>query len=96
MKKKPRLVLSDEILFQFGEEIVYNTFDQNRFFIGINHRLNKNWTFDFGYMPVFQQKSTGYNYDLNHTIRLFFYLSPDLRKKKDEDMPHYPVGGIEQ
>jgi len=95
-EKKPRLVLSDEILFQFGEEIVYNTFDQNRFFIGINHRLNKNWTFDFGYMPVFQQKSIGYKYDLNHTIRLFFYLSPDLRKKKDEDMPHYPVGDIEQ
>ena len=94
-EKKPRLVLSDEILFHFGEQIVYNTFDQNRFFIGINHRLNKNWSYDFGYMAVFQQKYSGYNYDLNHTIRLFFYLSPDLRKKKDQKMPHYPVGGIE-
>jgi len=94
-EKKPRLVLSDEILFHFGEQIVYNTFDQNRFFIGINHRLNKNWSYDFGYMAVFQQKYSGYQYDLNHTIRLFFYLSPDLRKKKDQDMPHYPVGDIE-
>lgn len=94
-KNKPRLVLADEILFHFGEEIVYNTFDQNRIFIGINHRLSKNWVFDFGYMSVFQQKYTGYQYDLNHTIRLFFYLSPDLRKKKDEELPHYPVGGIE-
>jgi len=94
-EKKPRLVLSDEILFHFGEEIIYNTFDQNRFFIGINKRLNKNWSYDFGYMAVFQQKYSGYQYDLNHTIRLFFYLSPDLRKKKDQDMPHYPVGDIE-
>lgn len=93
--KKPRLVLSDEILFHFGNEIVYNTFDQNRFFVGINHRLNKSWSFDFGYMAVYQQKYNGYQYDLNHTLRLFFYLSPDLRKKKDDEMPHYPVGGTE-
>ena len=47
-------------------------------------------------MAVFQQKYSGYQYDLNHTIRLFFYLSPDLRKKnKSEELPHYPVGGIE-
>lgn len=94
-EKKPRLVLSDEILFHFGNEIVYNTFDQNRFFVGINHRMNKNWSFDFGYMAVYQQKYSGYQYDLNHTLRLFFYLSPDLRKKKDDEMPHYPVGGTE-
>lgn len=95
-EKKPRLVLSDEILFHFGEEIVYNTFDQNRLFVGMTHRLNKEWSFDFGYMAVFQQKYSGYQYNLNHTIRLFFYLSPDLRKKnKSEELPHYPVGGIE-
>ena len=94
-EKKPRLVLSDEILFHFGKEIVYNTFDQNRLFVGISQRLNKRLSYDFGYMAVYQQKYSGYNYDLNHTLRLFFYLSPDLRKKKDETLPHYPVGDIE-
>ncbi|MCP4882859.1 MAG: DUF2490 domain-containing protein [Flavobacteriales bacterium] len=94
-EKKPRLVLSDEILFHFGKEIVYNTFDQNRLFIGISQRLNKRLSYDFGYMAVYQQKYSGYNYDLNHTLRLFFYSSPDLRKKKDEKLPHYPVGDIE-
>lgn len=94
-EKLPRLVIADEILVQFGQDIVYNTFDQNRFFIGINQRLSKSWTFDAGYMSVFQQKPSGYRYDLNHTIRLFFYLSPDMRKKKDKDLPHYPVGGNE-
>ena len=94
-EKKPRLVIADEVLFHFGKEIIYNTFDQNRLFIGINQKLNKDWTFDFGYMPVLQQLYSGNEYNLNHTIRLFFYLSPDLRKKKGEDLPHYPVGGIE-
>ncbi len=55
-ERKPRLVIADEVLFHFGKEIIYNTFDQNRLFIGMNHRLNKDWTFDFGYMPVLQQE----------------------------------------
>ncbi len=37
----PKLVLSDEILFHFGDEIIYNTFDQNRFFIGINYGISE-------------------------------------------------------
>ena len=94
-EKAPRLVLADEVLIHFGPEIVYNTFDQNRLFIGFNHRFNKEWVVDFGYMNVLQQKYSGYQYDMNHTLRLFFYFSPDLRKKKDEDLPHYPVGGVE-
>ena len=94
-EKLPRLVIADEILFHFGEEIVYNTFDQNRFFIGINQRINKNLVFDLGYMAVLQQKYSGYQYDLNHTIRFFFYYSPDFRKKKEKELPHYPVSGSE-
>lgn len=91
----PRPTLSNEILFHVGEEIVFNTFDQNRLFLGFNQRLNKNWTVDYGYMMVYQQRYSGFEYDLNHTIRLFFYFSPDLRKNIDEELPHYPVGGIE-
>ena len=93
--KWPRAVISDEILFHVGNEIVLNTFDQNRLFLGFNQRLGKNWTVDYGYMMVYQQRYSGFEYDLNHTIRLFFYFTPDFRKQIDEDLPHYPVGGIE-
>lgn len=93
--KLPRLVIADEILIQFGHEVIFNTFDQNRFFVGINYRLGPNWTMDFGYMHVFQQEYSGYQYDSNHTIRLFFYYTPDLRKEKDQNMPHYPINGSE-
>ncbi|NND09491.1 MAG: DUF2490 domain-containing protein [Saprospiraceae bacterium] len=93
--KFPRPTLSNEILFHVGKEITYNTFDQNRVFLGINQRIAKNWTVDCGYMMVYQQRYSGNEYDLQHTFRLFFYYSPDFRKKMDDDLPHYPVGGIE-
>lgn len=78
----PLLVLSDEIMGQFGPSIVLNTFDQNRFFAGIKKTLSPSWSFDLGYMPVYQQKSSGYQYDLNQTLQWFFYFTPDLKKTK--------------
>ena len=91
----PQPVISNELHFQVGKEVIYNTFDQNRFFVGINQQLKNSWSFDFGYMMVYQQKYSGYEYDMNHTIRLFFYYTPDFRKIIDEDLPHYPVSGSE-
>jgi uncharacterized protein DUF2490 len=77
----PSLALADELSVQFGKEVVYNTFDQNRTFIGIKESLSKSVSFDLGYMLVFQQKASGTVYDKNHTFRWFFYYTPDLRKK---------------
>jgi len=78
----PSLVLSDELCVQFGKEIVYNTFDQNRVFLGVKQKLTKDFSFDLGYMLVKQKKSTGYQYDVNETFRCFFYYLPDWRKNK--------------
>lgn len=86
-KTAPSLVLSDELLIQFGKEIVYNTFDQNRFFVGIKQAINPKLSFDFGYMNVYQQRITGYQYDMNHTLRLFFYLNTSLKSKKSTVQP---------
>jgi hypothetical protein len=80
-KTFPLMVISDELLLNFGNEAVYNTFDQNRFFIGIKKTINPKWSYDFGYMNVYQQKYSGYQYDMNHTIRLFFYLNTSIRKE---------------
>lgn len=90
-KKKtlPLLVVSDEILLQFGNEVIYNTFDQNRFFIGIKQSIDPKWSFDFGYMNVYQQKYSGYQYDMIHTLRLFFYLSTSIRKKVPSDADYF-------
>ena len=79
----PSLVIADEILLQFGKQVVYNTLDQNRLFLGIKQNINTRLNFDFGYMNVFQQKSSGYQYDMNHTMRLFFYYNVGWRQDKE-------------
>lgn len=78
--KLPQLVISDECMLQFGKDVVYNTFDQNRVFIGIKQKISNNLSFDAGYMSVFQQKN-GSSYNQNDTYRLFFYLSLPARSK---------------
>jgi hypothetical protein len=77
----PELNISDEILLQTGKEVVNNTFDQNRIFIGIKQKISKALSFDTGYMYIYQQKSTGYQYEQDNTFRLFFYYTPVLSKK---------------
>lgn len=86
----PTLVISDEILIHFGKEVVYNTFDQNRIFIGIKQSINPKLSFDFGYMNVYQQKYSGYQYDSNHTLRLFFYYNTSI--KALEHFKHHESG----
>ena len=64
------MVLSDEILIQFGKEVVYNTFDQNRIFIGIKQTISSKLSFDFGYMNVYQQKFSDEDGRIRATIEL--------------------------
>lgn len=71
----PSLVVADEILVHFGNDIIYNPMDQNRFFLGFKQNLNSHLSFDLGYMNVYQQRRSGYQYDMNHTVRLFFYYN---------------------
>ena len=78
----PRLMIADEVLLHTGAEVVYNPFDQNRLSLGIQQRLGRQWSFDLAYMYVYQQKFSGYEYDANHTLRFFFYYTPDLRTLK--------------
>lgn len=87
-KSLPTLLVSDEILLQFGKEVVNNTFDQNRFFIGIKQVINPKWSFDLGYMNVYQQKSSGYQYEDDHVLRLFVYYNTNLKSKPTAETHH--------
>jgi hypothetical protein len=75
-------VLSDEVFVNAGKEIVYNSFDQNRFFAGFAYYLNDHDNLQFGYMNVFQQLPSGNRYRSNHVARIFYFHNLDLRKKK--------------
>ncbi|MFN5135243.1 MAG: DUF2490 domain-containing protein [Chitinophagaceae bacterium] len=74
------LVTANEVFVNFGKRIVYNYFDQNRFFAGFHYHLNKHDNLQFGYMNVFQQLAAGNWYRNVNTLRLFYFHNLDLRK----------------
>lgn len=76
------LVLNDEVHVNFGKEIVYNYFDQNRFFAGVAYHLNNHDNIQLGYMNIFQQLTAGNRYRSTHVARLFYFHNLDLAHKK--------------
>ena len=74
-------VVNDEVHINFGKEIVYNYFDQNRFFLGFAYHVNKHDNLQFGYLNVFQQLAAGNKYKSIHAARVFYFHNLDLRKK---------------
>ena len=75
-------ILNDEIHVNFGKNIVYNIFDQNRFFVGFAYHTNAHDNLQLGYMNVIQQLAAGNQYKTTHAIRLFYFHNVDLRKNK--------------
>ena len=78
--KSIALIAHEEVMVNYGKEIVYNTFDQNRFLLGFNYYIAANNSMQLGYMNVLQQQSSGNKYKNIHAIRLYYYHTLDLRK----------------
>ena len=74
-------VLNNEVHINFGKEIVYNYFDQNRFFAGFAYHTNAHDNIQFGYMNLFQQLAGGNSYKSIDVARIFYFHNLDLRKK---------------
>lgn len=74
-------VVNDEVHINFGRQIIYNYFDQNRFFIGLKYQTNIHDNLQVGYMNLFQQLPAGNKYKNNHVIRVSFFQNFDFRKK---------------
>ena len=74
-------VINDEVHVNFGKQIVYNYFDQNRFSLGLKYQLSEHDNLQVGYMNVFQQLPAGNKYRSINAIRIFYFQNLDLRKK---------------
>ena len=74
--------VSDELMLNFGKKIVYNTFDQNRLYIGIETQISKNISAELGYMRLFQQRNKGNEYLLRNNFRFTLYHRINLQKDK--------------
>jgi hypothetical protein len=80
--KTPFAAIIDEVFLNFGDKVVYNTFDQNRFFAGFGYQFTSHLNAQFGYMNIYQQEASGNNYYSTHAIRLFVFHTLDFRNKE--------------
>jgi hypothetical protein len=74
-------VMNNEVFVNFGKQITYNYFDQNRFFAGFAYNTSATDYLQFGYMSIFQQLSSGNNYRKTNAARIAYLYNLDLRKK---------------
>jgi len=75
-------IVNNELHINFGKQIVFNYFDQNRFFVGFKYQFTKQSNLQFGYMNLFQQLAAGNRYRNFHVARVLFFQNLDLRNKK--------------
>jgi hypothetical protein len=77
--KTPFATVTNEIFLNLGDKVIYNTFDQNRFFAGAGYQFTDHSNVQIGYMNIYQQEGSGNNYFSTHVIRLSLLQSLDLR-----------------
>jgi ribosomal protein S26 len=56
-----------------GKNAVYNSFDQNRVYVGLQYGISSAVAVELGYMNSFQQRKTGIDYFDRNIIRLSIY-----------------------
>lgn len=69
--------LLEEILFNVGENIVRNIFDQNRLSAGLNYKINNKFQLETGYLYWFQQQASGSDFFSRNIV--YFTLKHNLK-----------------
>lgn len=70
---------NNEVFINFGKNILFNHFDQNRLFVGLVYQVNKHAQLHGGYMNLYQQLPAGDQFRNQHTVRVFYFHNFDLR-----------------
>ncbi|MBC7745450.1 MAG: DUF2490 domain-containing protein, partial [Flavobacterium sp.] len=69
-KNVTTLKFSDELMINAGSGIIYNQFDQNRIYAGLEQGIIKNISAELGYLHWFQQRATDNQFFDRDIIRL--------------------------
>lgn len=80
-EKKLNFRISEEVMLNFGKNIVYNTFDQSRFSAAFLYSISKALEVEAGYSHWYQQRADGKSYFNRHIWRATVFHSVDLRKR---------------
>lgn len=83
-KYLPSFSAFNEMMLQFGKEVVYNTFDQERLYIGIRQTITPQLNVDLGYMYIYQQQFSGNQYLSANTLRLYINYNIGWRKDNNQ------------
>jgi hypothetical protein len=78
------VIVGNEVFVNFGKQIIFNYFDQNRFFTGFAYSTNATDNIQLGYMNIFQQLASGNNYRSTSIARVAYLHNLDLRKKTNQ------------
>ena len=71
----------NEIFINFGDNIGFNLFDQNRLGTTIGYQFTKDFNWQIGYMNQQIQKPNGIDRENNQALTMFFTFNVDLRKQ---------------
>ncbi|MCC5944911.1 MAG: DUF2490 domain-containing protein [Bernardetiaceae bacterium] len=82
---------SAEIFLHSGKSIVYHPFEDFRIYNGIGYVFNEKITFFGGHMWTLGQDPSGFEYSMNHIIRLNIFVGLDARPI-DRRMPNINIG----
>ncbi|WP_299989895.1 DUF2490 domain-containing protein [uncultured Pontibacter sp.] len=80
-----KLKVNNEVFVNAGKRILYNRFDQNRIYAGVNYAILDNLEFEAAYQHWYQQRRSGYQFYNRHIINLAIYHRIDLSKKSDKE-----------
>ena len=70
--------IGDELMINGGESVVYNQFDQNRFYAALEQEINKNVSIELSYINWYQQRSAGNQFFDRDIVRLTLYHKINL------------------
>jgi hypothetical protein len=74
----------DEIFINFGENIVYNKFDQNRIGASVQYMPLKNFGFELGFINWYQQRPSGIDFYDRNIVRFTIHQTIHLRTPKKQ------------
>lgn len=83
----PFLTVGNELLVNFGKQITFNHFDQNRFWIMAGIQASP-FTIQLGYMHRFVQGSSGYDFAIYHTPVLWVTHAMNSKGQLQEKLLH--------
>lgn len=71
--RKYYLGLYDEILYNFGRDVAFNVFDQNRAYVALGRPIARDTRFEIGFLEQTIQQRNGRIFEHNHTLQVAIF-----------------------